>query len=216
MTKVQKVQILELLFADDAALATHSEAAMQRLIDRFAAACREFGLTISLKKTEIMSQDVSIAPNISIGDHTLEVVEKFTYLGSTMSNSLSLDPELNCRIGKATTAMACLTKRVWENGMLTINTKMKVYQACVLSTLLYGSEAWTLYAHQERRLSTFHLRCLRRLLGLTWQDHITNIDVLAKAGMASMHSMLTTRRLRWLGHVSRMEDSCIPKNLLFG
>ena len=55
MTKVQKVRILELLFADDAALATHSEAAMQRLIDRFAAACREFGLTISLKKTEIMS-----------------------------------------------------------------------------------------------------------------------------------------------------------------
>ena len=118
-----------------------------------------------------------------------------------MSNNLSLDPELNCRIGKATTAMARLTKRVWENGMLTINTKMKVYQACVLSTLLYGSEAWTLYAHQERRLSTFHLRCLRRLLDLTWQDHITNIDVLAKAGMASMHSMLTTRRLRWLGHV---------------
>ena len=216
MTKVQKVRILELLFADDAALATHSEAAMQRLIDRFAAACREFGLTISLKKTEIMSQDVSVAPNISIGDHTLEVVEKFTYLGSTMSNNLSLDPELNCRIGKATTAMARLTKRVWENGMLTINTKMKVYQACVLSTLLYGSEAWTLYAHQERRLSTFHLRCLRRLLGLTWQDHITNIDVLAKAGMASMHSMLTTRRLRWLGHVSRMENSRIPKNLLFG
>ena len=51
---------------------------------------------------------------------------------------------------------------------------------------------------------------------MTWQDHITNIDVLPKAGMASMHSVLTTRRLRWLGHVSRMEDSHIPKNLLFG
>ena len=112
--------------------------------------------------------------------------------------------------------MAHLTKRVSENSMLTVNTKMKVYQACVLSRLLSGSEAWTLYTHQERRLSTFHLHCLRRLLGLTWQDHVTNIDVLAKAGMASMHSMLTMRRLHWLGYVSRMKDSRILKNLLYG
>ena len=189
---------------------------MQRLIDRFAAACREFGLTISLKKTEVMCQDVSTAPSISIGDHTLVVVEKFTYLGSTITKNLSLDPELNSRIGKATTAMARLTKRVWENDMLTTKTKMNVYQACVLSTLLYGSEAWTLYSYQERRLNTFHLRCLRRLQGLTWQDRVTNIDVLAKAGMASMQTMLTTRRLRWLGHVARMQDNRIPKKLLYG
>lgn len=216
MTKVRKVQLIELLFADDAALATHSEAALQRLINRFAAACTEFGLTISLKKTEVMSQDVSTAPSISIGDHTLEVVNKFTYLGSTISNNLSLDPELNCRIGKATTAMARLTKRVWENDMLTVKTKMKVYQACVLSTLLYGSEAWTLYSHQEHRLNTFHLRCLRRLLGLTWQDRVPNSEVLEKAGMPSIYTLLSTRRLRWLGHVARMDDSRIPKSLLFG
>ena len=140
---------------------------MQRLIDRLATACNEFGLTISLKKTEIMLQDVSNAPSIKIGDHTLNIVEKFTYLGSTIASNLSLDPELTSRIGKATTSMARLTKRVWENNMLTINTKMQVYQAVVLSTLLYDSEAWTLYS-QERRLSAFHLRCLRRLLNITW------------------------------------------------
>ena len=84
------------------------------------------------------------------------------------------------------------------------------------SKLLYGIEAWILYAHKELWLSTFHLRCLRRLLSLTWQDHVTHIDILAKARRASIHSMLTRRRLRWLGHVSRMKDSCIPKNLLFG
>lgn len=85
-TKVQKVLIRELLFADDAGIAAHSEAALQRLIDSFAAACTEFGLTISLKKTQVMGQDVSNDPSISIGDHTLEVVDKFTYLGSTISS----------------------------------------------------------------------------------------------------------------------------------
>ena len=215
-TKVLKVLIRELLFADDAALAAHSEEALQRLIDRFAAACKEFGLTISLKKTEVMCQDANNAPSISIEEHTLRVVDRFTYLGSTISSNLSLDSELDTRIGKAATAMARLTKRVWDNDMLTVNTKMRVYQAVVLSTLLYGSEAWALYSHQERRLNAFHLRCIRRLLGLTWQDRVTNIDVLAKAGMSSMFTILTTRRLRWLGHVSRMDDGRIPKDLLFG
>ena len=215
-TKVLKILIRELLFADDAALATHSEEAMQRLISRLAATCNEFGLTISLKKTEIMLQDVSNTPNISIGEHTLNIVDKFTYLGSTIANNLSLDSELSTRIGKASSSMARLTKRVWENNMLTINTKMQVYQAVVLSTLLYGSESWTLYTHQERRLSAFHLRCLRRLLGITWQDRVTNIDVLARAGLPSMFSILTTRRMRWLGHVIRMDDGRIPKDLLFG
>lgn len=215
-TKVRRVLIRELLFADDACLVAHTEAALQRLIDRFAAACAEFGLTISLKKTQVMGQDVSSAPSISIGDHTLEVVDNFTYLGSTISSNLSLDNELNTRIGKATAVMARLAKRVWDNIMLTINTKMRVYQACVLSTLLYGSESWTLHSHQERRLNALHLRWLRRLLGIAWQDHVTNIDVLAKAGLPSMHAMLSQRRLRWLGHVSRMHDSRIPKDILYG
>lgn len=160
-TKVRKVLIREMLYADDAAFTAHTETALQRLITLFAEACTEFGLTISLKKTNIMGQDVSTAAKITIGEHTLEVVEKFTYLGSTISSNLSLDAELNLRIGKSATTMARLTKRVWDNPMLTLNTKMKVYQACVLSTLLNGSEAWTLYTHQERRLNAFHMRNLR-------------------------------------------------------
>ena len=112
--------------------------------------------------------------------------------------------------------MARLAKRVWDNTMLTINTKMKVYQACVLSTLLYASEAWTLYSHQERRLNSFHLRCLRRILGITWQDRISNKNVLAQAGTPSMFALLSQRRLRWLGHVSRMQDGRIPKDMLYG
>jgi len=215
-TKVRQVLIREMLFADDAALTAHSEEALQRLINCFAHACREFGLTISLKKTNILGQDVSSTPSITIGDYTLEVVEDFTYLGSTIASNLSLDAELNKRIGKAATATARLAKRVWDNKKLTTNTKMKVYQACVLSTLLYGSESWTLYSRQECRLSTLHLRNLRRILGITWQDRVPNKNVLDQAGIPSMFVLLTQRRLRWLGHVRRMDDGRIPKDILFG
>ena len=130
-TKVRKVLLREMLFTGDAALTAHTESALQRLISSFAHACSVFGLTISLKKTNILGQDVSSTPSISIGDYTLEVVEDFTYLGSTISINISLDTELKKRIGKAAAALARLGKRVWDNTMLTIS-KMKVYQVGVI------------------------------------------------------------------------------------
>ena len=127
-------------------------------------------------------------------------------LGQTVSDNLSLDAELDKRIGKATSTMARLTTRVWKNRKLTIKKKMAVYMACVVSTLLYGSESWTTYARQERRLHVFHMRNLRRILGISWQDRVTNNEVLDRASVPSMYTLLRQRRLRWLGHVRRIDD----------
>ena len=112
--------------------------------------------------------------------------------------------------------MARLSKRVWSNNELTSSTKLQVYHACILSVLLYGSESWTTYARQENLLESFHLRCLRRILGITWQDKVTNTAVLGRAGSHSIHLLLCQRRLRWLGHMHRMGDGCIPKDVLYG
>ena len=107
-----------------------------------------------------------------------------------------------------------LTKRVWSNNKLSDHTKVNVYKASVISTLLYGSESWTMRAHQEKRL--FHMRCLRCILGITWQDRVTNKVVLEKAGIPSLYTLLKQRRMWWLGHVTRMEDGRIQKDLLYG
>ena len=104
---------------------------------------------------------------------------------------------------------------MWQNSRLTARTKTKVYNACVLSSLLYAAESWALYAAQEDKLNAFHMRCLRRLLGVTWQDRMTNKEVLARTKSESLYTTLAKRRLRWLGHVRRMEDGRIPKDLLY-
>ena len=91
-----------------------------------------------MKKMNIMGQDVCNVPSISINEHTLDVVQDFTYFGSTVTSNLSTDVEINKCIGKASSAMSRLTNRVCENGTLTLNTRVKVYKACVLSILLYG------------------------------------------------------------------------------
>ena len=87
----------------------------------------------------------------NIDNVTLEVVDSFTYLGSTITNNVSLDAEINILIAKAAAIMSKLNRRVWSNDNLTKNTKLHVYQACVHSTLLYSSESWTMYAREETK-----------------------------------------------------------------
>ena len=74
-------------------------------MDRFSQACKDFGLTISLKETNVLSQDLDTSQTITIDDYQLKVIHQFTYLGSTISDSLFLDAEINKHIGKAATTL---------------------------------------------------------------------------------------------------------------
>ena len=186
-TKIHKTTIRDMLFVDYAAVTAHTEHDLQQWMDRFSHACCDFGLTISLKKTDVLGQDVDTPPIITIANYQLEVVHEFSYLGSTITDNLSLDAELNKCIGKAATTLGRLATRVWENPKLTTKTKMAVYNACVVSTLLYVSEACITYRKQERKLNSFHRRSLRRILGISWRHKVPNTEVLDRAGLRTMY-----------------------------
>ena len=139
-TKVRKAFIRDKLFSDDAAVTTHTQQELRALIDRFSQACKDFRLTISLKKTNVQGLDTMELPAITIVYYELDVVEQFTYLCSTITDNISLDTEIDKTIGKAATTFARLSSRVWTNPKLTVEAKMSVYNACVVSMLMYGSE----------------------------------------------------------------------------
>ena len=170
-TKVQLRCLRDFIFADDAAVTVHSAEDLQQLMTRFSDACQDYGLTISLKKTQVTRQDVDYPQAISINDHELDVVHHFVYQGSTISDTLSLDAELSRRIGKAASVMA---KKAGNNSKLTEHTKIQIYRVCIVSTLLY--------ARQKRKLNACHMRSLRRILNVNWQDKIPNNTVLKRAG----------------------------------
>ncbi|XP_076442022.1 uncharacterized protein LOC143281001 [Babylonia areolata] len=100
-TKTTEELILELLFADDCALLAHTEEALQLVVNHFADAARAFGLTISLKKTEVMYQaplhGTYAPPKIYIDGHQLNAVEHFTYLGSIISNDATISKDVDHR-----------------------------------------------------------------------------------------------------------------------
>ena len=60
------------------------------------------------------------------------------------------------------------------------------------------------------------MRCLRTLLRIRWQDKVPDTEVLQRAESESIHAILLRCQLRWAGHVRRMDDSRLPKRLLFG
>ena len=145
----------------------------------------------------------------------------FVYLGSCITTDCKIREEISSRIGKAAKASGCLQNSIFFNNQLSIDTKWSVYRAVVLPILLYGSETWTVKSDNLRHLQTFHNQCVRSIMGITkyqqWQDKIPSQELAKDFGMEELISdVLTNHRLRWLGHVTRMDDKRLPKQMLFG
>ena len=146
----------------------------------------------------------------------LKVVDKFTYLGSTINRFCSLDDEIALRLKKATGAFSALKHRVWSQRGLKKSTKLVVYSACVLTCLLYSCETWVVYRRHLKQLERFHQRCLRSILGILWNTYTPDTEVLEKANTISIEAHINRHRLRWVGHVIRFDDDRIPRQLLYG
>ena len=91
-----------------------------------------------------------------------------------------------------------------------------MYNQCVIPLLLYGSETWTLYRYHVKQLRTIQQRHLRFILKIKWNHFITNDEVLSRAQTVDIETTLVRNRLRWLGHVGRMDNDRPVKELLFG
>ena len=219
-TKTLQAVIRDLLYADDCDLVSHTEQEMQALMSSLSLSCKAFGLTISLDKTVVMFHPAPGAPytepSIFVDGHKVKVVDKFTYLGSTVNRHCMLDDEVCSRIKKATDAFAALKDRVWSNRGLKKSTKISVYNASVLTCLLYSCETWVTYRRHLVSLERFHQRCLRSILGIHCTSRTPDPDVLERANSVSIETLIHRHRLRWTGHVIHMEDKRVPKQMLYG
>jgi hypothetical protein len=85
-----------------------------------------------------------------------------------------------------------------------------------MATLLYASETWTTYRRHVQALNRFHQQCLRQILGIKWQARTPDTDVLAMSGSSTIGARLMKNQMRWAGHLTRMKDCRLPKQLFFG
>lgn len=214
--------ILELLYADDLVLICNSQEALNEILQRFEKFTREAGLTISVAKTKQLiteTNEPTITESLVIerGDEKLEVerVKSFTYLGSMVNESCTTTKEIERRINLGLFKFQQLRKPLWNQSSVSIETKLTVYKATVLSTVLYGSETWTCSDSDYAKLNAFHTKKLRSILGLK-RDQIHNKDLFQKTRSFPLEDLVRKNRLRWAGHVRRLDESRLPKKVLFG
>ena len=157
---------------------------------------------------------------LSVGEEAMESVNEFPYLGSQIESSGRVMLDVERRIAQASKAFGALRKSVLLDHDLKVITKRKVYQACVLSVLLYGSECWSPLKKDLKKLDSFHNRCIRTILGITnkqqWNQRITSLEIRQRWSDPETATVkVMKRRLEWLGHIARMPDHCTPKICLF-
>ncbi|KER28801.1 hypothetical protein T265_04411 [Opisthorchis viverrini] len=206
--------LVDLEYADDIVLMFEEEEKAQVFLDGLTKVIPSFGMHFAPTKCKVMLVDMqSLNTTLTIQGEVLQVVERFTYLGSCISSDCSVTDEVNARICKARAAFAN-SRHLWRQNGLSLNLKGRVYQATVRAVLLYGCETWPIRAADLRRLQVFDNRCLRTIARVGWCRRIRNEAVRKRVfgcvTGTSIEECVQHQKLRWLGHVLRM-----PKRVLF-
>ena len=149
---------------------------------------------------------------ISVQNKKIEDVNEFVYLGSVISIEGGADEDIKRRLGKGMGVFRKLQK-IWSLTSIRLKIKLQLYNSIVLPTALYASETWKSTAAISKRLNVFHQRCLRKILKISYLDHITNEEVLRRSQARPSHQIVTERRVKFAGHKSgsNMETSSREK-----
>ena len=127
-----------------------------------------------------------------------------------MTRNGDFTPELDNHIGKAANAFNKLLS-VMRHKSIKLPTKMAFHNTVVLLTLLYGTESWNTNVQEETQLAAFHTRCLRKVLGVTWLDHMPKEEIFERTDKTPLINTLRQKRFIWLGH---MQQACLHHRLV--
>ena len=222
---INKFNLQEMLFADDAEIVALSLIDMQRMVDVFVEVTDAYGQEVSIKKTEVMVVAARgggmINPVITIKGKQLNVVSSFKYVGSTENVVATMDTEINIRMQRGMAAFNKLAERLFENRYISLATKIRSFVVIVIGNMLYGCETWNTKKEHIDRLESIQFRLLRRIMGYTWKNmkSYENVlsDIMKRTGIeiATIEGRIRRQRLKYVGHIVRMNDYRLPKILLF-
>ena len=183
-------------YAEDIALLANTPNQAQTLLHSLERAAAGIGFHVNAHKTEFMCFNQK--GDISTQDgSSLKLVDKFTYLGSSVS---STEKDIDTRLTKVWTAIVRLSI-IWKSN-LTDKMKRSFFQAAVVFILLYGSTTWTLTKQLEKKLDGNYTRMLRAILNKSWQQHPTR-------HLLPITKTIQARRTRHAGHCWRSKDKLV-------
>ena len=216
----EAITVQSIAYADDIMITSDNIKDLECLVTSIDDVCIKFGLRINFSKTKYMT----ILPKNSIpslnttlairNDINIEQVTQFKYLGSILNSDNTVDAEVESRINKASQVFCSLSRLVWYQRKIKVSTKLKLFKTIIIPTLLYGSETWNVLQCHIQRLQVFTNRCLRIITETSLWDKLRNTQLRCKSKIERVDVMIQRRRLQWLGHLERMENSRLQKKLM--
>ena len=165
------------------------------------------GLHVNAHKTEYMCYNQT-GDITTLDGASLKLVDKFTYLGSSVS---STEKDIEARLTKAWTAIDRLSI-IWKSD-LTDKMKRSFFQAEVVSILLYECTTWTLTKRLKKKLDGNYTRILRAILNKSWRQHPTRHQL--HGHLPPITKTIQVRRTRHAGHCWRSKDELVSDLLLW-
>ena len=147
-------------------------------------------------------------------------VQEFVHLGGNVNHNADLSIENDRRIRNAWCSFRKYTLELYDRPSVPLGLKIRMLRAEVLETMLYGCVTWSPRACHYDTLHRPHHRFLTRCIG--WRkhnraDHPTSyLDTFLKTGSESIEATLRRGRILFAGFVARMEDTRMPKCMMFG
>nr|KAG5691815.1 hypothetical protein BaRGS_016627 [Batillaria attramentaria] len=206
-------QLDDLDFADDLALLSHSHSQMQDKTTCLEATSAGTGLKINRRKTELMKINTTANTPVTVGGESIREVESFVYLGSVVDGQGGTDRDVTARIGKARAAMVML-KNIWASKVVSIRTKLRIFNSNVKSVLLYGCETWRTTKTMQQKIQSFLNTCLRRIFNIRWPEKIRNEELWERAGQEPAAKQILRRKWGWIGHTLRKPASSTTRQAL--
>ena len=186
-------------YVDDIALLANAPAQAETLLHSLERAAADVGLNVNAYKAEYMwfiqTGDIS-----TLNGSSLKLVDKFTYLGSSVS---STEADINTRQAKTWTAIDRLSV-IWKSD-LTDKMKRSIFQTTVVLILLYGCTTWTLTKRIEKKIDSNYTRMLRAILNKSWRQHPTKQQLYGH--LPPITKTIKIRLTRRAGHCWRSRGS---------
>lgn len=201
------IEIEMCVFADDLVLVADSKQNLERNIEVWNQEAGKFNLNINTDKTKTMvitNQEELL--NIKLQEENIEQVAKYKYLGNIINQEGKNEEELNNRMQTVAKVYYSLSRSFLGHKQISTKTKISVYNAIYVPILTYGCENWVLTKNQQNRLQACEMRYLRRTLGVRRLDKMRNTDIRQELGTAPLQRKIEEQKLRWFGHLCRMNN----------
>jgi len=197
----------DLDFADDVCLLAEMLKLLVPALETMASEAARLGLEVNWLKTKVqaLGSRKDEPTTVSVLGNQVAVVDEFVYLSSLLHSTTQSSPDVARRNAITRAAMQNLDNQIWKSK-ISVNTKLKLYNTCILPIFLYGSECWAVTKNDVRKIDALDQWCLRMLLGINWQQHVRNDEVRRLNKQPHLSAIVQSRRLSLFGHIARMPD----------